>query len=57
MGEIEGIDEVIPYDYPFDEETSYLRDDEEGEVLTPKEVLANAKDHHENQIKLPKVVN
>ncbi|HKL73229.1 MAG TPA: Asp-tRNA(Asn)/Glu-tRNA(Gln) amidotransferase subunit GatC [Candidatus Onthovivens sp.] len=57
MGEIEGIDEVIPYDYPFDEETTYLREDHPGVVLTPDEVLLNVKDHQEKQIKIPKVVN
>lgn len=42
--------------YPFDTATTYLRDDEEMEVLAKDEVLQNAKEYKEGQIVVPKVV-
>ena len=56
LGEIDGLSEVEPMTFPFDVFTSYLRDDIEGECLTKEEVLKNAKDVVDGQIKLPKVV-
>jgi aspartyl-tRNA(Asn)/glutamyl-tRNA(Gln) amidotransferase subunit C len=56
LGEIDGLSEVEPMTFPFDVFTSYLREDIEGECLTKEEVLKNAKDVVDGQIKLPKVV-
>lgn len=56
IGEIEGVDECTPMTFPFDVSTNFLREDEAIEPLNKEEVLANAKDVYEGQIKLPKVV-
>ncbi len=56
LGEIEGLNDVTPMTFPFDVYTSYLREDAEGECLEKEEVLMNAKDVLDGQIKLPKVV-
>ncbi len=56
IGEIEGVDECAPMTFPFDVTTDFLREDEAIESLKKEEVLANAKDVYEGQIKLPKVV-
>lgn len=56
IGEIDGVDECAPMTFPFDASTSFLREDEAVEPLNKEEVLANAKDVYEGQIKLPKVV-
>lgn len=56
IGEIPGVDDVEPMTFPFDVTTDYLREDVATETLTKEEVLANAKDVVEGQIKLPKVV-
>ena len=56
LGEIDGLSEVEPMTFPFDVFTSFLREDVEGECLSKEEVLRNAKDVVDGQIKLPKVV-
>ena len=56
LGEIEGINDVEPMTFPFDVSTTLLREDIEGECLSKEEVLKNAKDVVDGQIKLPKVV-
>ncbi len=56
LGEIDGLENVSPMTFPFDVTTSYLREDIPEEGLDKKEVLRNAKDVVEGQIKLPKVV-
>ena len=53
---LEGIDEVEPMVFPFDVTTDFLREDVEIEPLSVEEVLQNAKDVQDGQIKLPKVV-
>ena len=53
---LEGIDEVEPMVFPFDVTTDFLREDVEVEPLSAEEVLQNAKDVQDGQIKLPKVV-
>ena len=53
---LEGIDEVEPMVFPFDVTTDFLREDVEVEPLSVEEVLQNAKDVQDGQIKLPKVV-
>ena len=56
LAKIDGINEVEPMVFPFEVYTDFLRDDIEGEPLEIEEVLANAKDVQDGQIKLPKVV-
>ena len=47
---------VEPLAYPYEIETSFLRDDNPVDVISLEDVLANAKSVQENQIKVPKVV-
>ncbi|MDD8048124.1 MAG: Asp-tRNA(Asn)/Glu-tRNA(Gln) amidotransferase subunit GatC [Thomasclavelia sp.] len=47
---------VEPLAYPYEVETSYLREDEANDVISREDVLKNAKDVLDNQIKVPKVV-
>lgn len=56
IGEIDGVDEVEPMKFPFNVTTDYLREDVAETPLTKEEVLSNAKDVLDGQIKLPKVV-
>lgn len=56
LGDIEGVNDVTPMTFPFDVFTTFLREDIEGECLPKEEVLKNAKDVVDGQIKLPKVV-
>ena len=56
IGKIEGVDKAQPMTFPFNVTTDYLREDEVGIVLNKEEVLSNAKDVRDGQIKLPKVV-
>ena len=56
IGEIKGVDEVEPMTFPFCVTTDYLREDVAETPLTKEEVLDNAKDVLDGQIKLPKVV-
>ena len=53
---IPGIDDAEPMTFPFDNRTSYLREDLIEEPLLKEEVLKNAKDVKDGQICLPKVV-
>ena len=56
LGEIEGLDKVTPMTFPFSVVTSYLREDIPEESLSKEDILRNAKDVQDGQIKLPKVV-
>ena len=56
LSQIDGIDDVEPMVFPFEVTTDFLREDIEGEPLSVEDVLKNAKDVQEGQIKLPKVV-
>ena len=56
LGEIEGLDKVTPMTFPFNVVTSFLREDEPEVSISKEEVLRNAKDVQDGQIKLPKVV-
>lgn len=56
LGEIEGLETIAPMTFPFDVSTSFLREDEPEESITKEEILRNAKDVQDGQIKLPKVV-
>ena len=53
---IDKIEEVEPMTFPFNVTTDYLREDVAETPLTKEEVLSNAKDVLDGQIKLPKVV-
>ena len=56
IGNIKGVDEATPMTFPFDVTITYLREDEPTKPLTQEEVLKNAHDVKDGQIKLPKVV-
>ncbi len=56
IDKIEGWENVEPMTFPFQCTTTFLREDVEGETLSRDEVLKNAKDVVDGQIKLPKVV-
>ncbi len=56
IDKIEGLDSLEPMTFPFECSTSFLREDIEQEMLSIDEVLLNAKDVVNGQIKLPKVV-
>lgn len=47
---------VEPMIYPFEDETSYLRDDEVSNVISQDEALANVTKKLEGHFILPKVV-
>lgn len=53
---IKGVDEVSPMTFPFDVTITYLREDEPIAPLAQEDVLKNARDVKDGQIKLPKVV-
>lgn len=47
---------IMPLAFPYEIETSFLREDESGIALKQEEVLKNAKSVMDGQIKVPKVV-
>ena len=49
----DGIEEMI---YPFEDETSYIREDEVGEYLSQEDALKNAKKVKQGMVLVPKVV-
>ena len=49
----EGVEEMI---YPFEEETSYMRQDVIGKTLSQTEVLLNAAKEKQGHFVVPKVV-
>ncbi|MBR1847466.1 MAG: Asp-tRNA(Asn)/Glu-tRNA(Gln) amidotransferase GatCAB subunit C [Bacilli bacterium] len=56
IGKIEGLEDYEPMTFPFDCETTYLREDEPVTPLRREDALSNAGSVLDNQIKLPKVV-
>lgn len=56
LGEIDGLENVKPMTFPYEIVTTYLREDIPEESLCKDDVLRNAKEVVEGQIKLPKVV-
>lgn len=56
IDELPGIENAEPMIFPFVCSSPSLREDEPSTPLEVEEVLSNAKDVEENQIKLPKVV-
>lgn len=47
---------VEPLAYPYEIETTFLRDDEPIDIISLEDALSNAKSVQENQIKVPKMV-
>ena len=56
IGDIPGVDDVEPMTFPFDITDDYLREDISETPLDKDEVLKNAHDIVDGQIRLPKVV-
>ena len=56
IGKIEGLEDYEPMTFPFDCETTYLREDEPVTPLRREDALSNAGSVLINEIKLPKVV-
>ena len=56
IGKVENTDDVEPMTFPFVQETCGLRDDEPGEVLSQEEVLKNASDVFDDQVRVKKVI-
>ncbi|MCD7894205.1 MAG: Asp-tRNA(Asn)/Glu-tRNA(Gln) amidotransferase subunit GatC [Erysipelotrichaceae bacterium] len=55
---LEAIDtsDVEPLAFPYEIETTFLREDVANHVISREDALKNAKDVQEHQIKVPKVV-
>lgn len=49
-------EDVDPLAYPYEIETTFLREDEPVDIISREDVLKNAKCVEDNQIKVPKVV-
>ena len=54
--DIPGLDDATPMVFPYEIISSYLREDVATEPLSRDDVLKNAGDIENNQIKLPKVI-
>ena len=49
-------DDVAPLAFPYEIETTFLRDDETTHVISREDALKNAHKVQDNQVKVPKVV-
>ncbi len=56
IGNIEGLSEVEPMNFPFPLNNSYLREDEVDMEISRSDALMNAKDVLDDCVKVPKVV-
>lgn len=56
IGEIDGVDDSEPMTFPFECTNECLREDVIGQPIDKKELLKNASEVENGQIKLPKVV-
>ena len=56
IGDIPGVDDVEPMTFPFDVTNTFLREDVASRPVERDELLKNASDVKDGQIKLPKVV-
>ena len=56
IGEIPGVDDAEPMTFPFECAVTYLREDVATKPEDRDEILKNAKDVVDGQIRLPKVV-
>lgn len=57
IGDIEGISEYEPLDFPFSLDDSFLREDKVSMNLDRNVAFKNSKDVKDNSVKVPKVVN
>ena len=57
IGQIPNIKETTPMTFPFTNTDATLREDEVGDYLTVSEVLENAKQEVNDQVKVPRVVD
>ena len=56
ISEIDGVDDAEPMTFPFECTNECLREDVIGQPIDKKELLKNASEVENGQIKLPKVV-
>ena len=56
IGEIEGVDTAEPMTFPFEATNDYLREDIATAPESKEEILKNASDVVDGQVRLPKVV-
>lgn len=56
MDEVKGVEEAEPLFFPFIENRDYLKEDIAKESIKREDVLKNAVDTKDNQIKIPRVV-
>lgn len=56
IGNIEGIEEFEPLDFPFPLDNAYLREDIVKESLPREEALKNSNEVKDNCVSIPKVV-
>ena len=56
IGDIEGVDQAERMTFPFEVTNDFLREDEPTSPMPKEEVLKNAPDVLNGQIRLPKVV-
>ena len=57
IGKIENIESVEPMTFPYTIYHASLREDQDKNCLTTKEVLSNSEDTKADQIKVPRVVS
>lgn len=56
INQMEGTENVTPMTFPFIYETCGLREDVPGKVLSVEDVLKNASDVFDNQVRVKKVI-
>lgn len=56
ISELPGVDDIEPMTFPFDVSTTYLREDVAENSLSQEEVVKNAHDVLDGQIRIPKVI-
>ena len=56
ISKIEGVDDASPMAFPYEISSSTLREDVPSIPASSSELLSNSKDIHNNQIRIPKVV-
>ena len=56
IGEIDGVDAAEPMTFPYDVTNDYLREDVAAAPESRDEILRNASDVVDGQVRLPKVV-
>ena len=56
IGKIKGIEKIEPMTFPFITHSGKLRKDEVKNTIVTEDLLKNAKEKENNQIRIPKVV-